>query len=298
MALMASTLISYGVAGLWQYAFLPVGRRLRLDWRTYRSGVAFSWRLFANNLLGFVFQRADTALVAWLMAPIQVAYFEMGKRVPLLLSRILVAGLVPFLPNISERVARNDLAGASRLLNQTVALFNVLVYTAALGIMLLAKPLITFLFSEKYLPCIPAINFLLLSTALSLQAGITGQTLIALNRPGLVTKVNIGAAVVSVAANVVLIPDFGIQGAAMAAVLTYAFSTALQSWLAFRNGMRLDLRAYVHPHLFMVVSVAIVWTTESAWLQSGAIALFVGLCFATSTITLEHVKKLASAVRP
>ncbi|MCC6490386.1 MAG: oligosaccharide flippase family protein, partial [Candidatus Hydrogenedentes bacterium] len=215
VALALCTFISYAAAAawlLWQVDHF----RLRSDmWATYSRAARFSIPLFLNNVLGFVYQRADTVLVAMLLgSPTLVAYFEMAKRIPNLFSRVLVAMLVPYLPGLSSRIANEDFSGASRLLNKTLGLVAFLGYASVLAVLVIQRPLIVLLFSERYLECLPVLWLLMTGACLALQSGILGLSLIAAGRPERVTGANLVSAAVSVVLNYAIIPRFGIIGAA------------------------------------------------------------------------------------
>ena len=298
LTLMLATLTSYVVAASWQYLGLPEGKRLRLHWPSYRGAVVFGFPLYLNNLLTFGFQRFDTILVAGLIGPIHVAYYEIAKRLPLLWARLFNSGLVPYLPGISRRIADGDMNGASRLLSQTASFAAVVSYSGALCMLVIQKPLILFLFSEKYLDSLAVLWVLLVGTCVAIQTGVMGQSLIALGKPGVVTKINVGTAVLSLGLNLILIPRLGMLGAAGAYLLAMAFSNSLQTWFALRNGFRLNVRHYLSVQLYMGLALCLSVCMGTAVWRLVALGLFVGLCLATGVVTPGHGKKLLSAFLP
>ncbi|MBI2434644.1 MAG: oligosaccharide flippase family protein, partial [Candidatus Hydrogenedentes bacterium] len=170
-----ATAASYALAAAWLYALLPEKRVPHLSITQYRSAVAFSWPLHANSLLTFVYQRFDTMLVTAMLGISAAAVYDMAKRIPALLSRVLGAFLVPFLPNVAELLAQEDRERARRLLNRALILTSCLGYLVTLATVVVQEPLLLLLFNKDYLAAAPVLGLLLTATCLGVQAGIMGQ---------------------------------------------------------------------------------------------------------------------------
>jgi len=298
LALMLATLISYTVAAMWQHAGLPEGRRPRLLWRPYREIIAFSWPLYLNNVLAFALYRFDTMIVAGLLAPVYVAHYEMAKSLPLLISGLLTAALVPYLPGISQRIAKSDMDGAARLASQSAILTGLLSYAVTLGLLVVQRPLIVFLFSEKYLPCLPVLWILLAGFSLGVQAGVMGQTLVALDKPIAVCVINIGAAVLSIGLNLVFIPRFGIVGAAYAYLVAVVFGLVLQTAYVVRYGLRIDLRRFLAMQLYAAAALAIGLVVQSPVGYAAGLGGFAGLCLLTRVVAPSQIRQMLIAFLP
>ncbi len=298
MTLFLATLASYAAVTLWEYANLPAGRRLRLDWNRYREAVGFSWPLYANNILTFVFQRIDTLLIAALSTPATVAYYEMAKRIPIILSRFLNSGLIPYLPGISSRIAKGDIAGAGSMLNVALPLAAVLGYSATLAIVLIQKPLILLLFSDKYIPALEVLWLLLTGFCVMVQTGILGFSLIGLGKPLAVTIINTVTALSSLGANVLLIPRFGIVGAGAVFLAAMVFSNVMHIIAVQHRGLRVALGKYLATQFFMVLALLLaIWAGGPIW-RLAALCLFPGLCFGARVITPAQVRTMLSALAP
>ena len=286
LALTLCTFVSYFAAAAWVTFRVGHSRAGPGMWSSYVHAVRFSAPLYLNNLLGFAFQRIDTLLVAMLMgSPTQVAYFEMAKRLPNMFARVLSAALVPYLPGLSSRLANNDYPGATRLLNKTFGLVAFLGYTSVLTVMVIQRPLIVILFSERYLPCLDILWLLLTGACLALQTGILGLSLVAAGHPASVTRANIVTAGVSLAVNCAVIPRFGVTGAAWAFVAATSVSTILQGLALYRCELRLTWRSVLAPHAAVFFSLLLSQYGNVAAARILALLLFVIVCLGTSVVT-------------
>ncbi|GMV91470.1 MAG: hypothetical protein AMXMBFR82_12480 [Candidatus Hydrogenedentota bacterium] len=299
LTLALCTLTAYTVAAVWLGAFAFPWASLRRCARAYFDAVQFSKPLYVNNIMAFTTQRFDTFLVALLLGnPVVVAYYEMAKRLPNMYTRILVSTLVPYLPGISARVAEGDTEGAARLLNKTLALILFLGYTSVLAILVIERPLIVLLFSEKYLPSVSVLWLLMTGTCLAIQSGTFGQSLIALGKPGLVAWANLVSGVFSVTANLVLIPRYGIFGAGVAYLCTMAVTAGIQGFWAHRNGMRLRLGRVAMAHAVMAGCLALGQSFPAFGWRAGALLVFVAASFAVSLVSVGQLVQLARLLIP
>jgi len=291
--LMLAALAGYAASALISYLLLTEGRRLRLDWEAYRESLSFSAPLYVNNLLTFAFVRFDSVLVAAMLGPAAVAYYELGaKRLAGYGSRILQAALVPYLPNASYLIAQGEWERAAHLLDRVSNITVFVCYLGILAALAIQERLIAILFTAEYLNALPAFAPVLVSVCLGLQAGIMGQSLIALGKPRVVTMINAATALVAVAANLILIPRLGLAGAGWAAVTAMAFSNAAQTWAVRCNGLPIDLRRHVLAHIFMLFSLGILAWSQAVPGRVAAWFAFLALGIVGGVVPLHEIKAL------
>ncbi len=303
--LVLAMVLSYFVSVAW------MGAKLRVGWRVYghfrpvrstmdniRGMLRFSWPLYANQLLTFFYQRFDTVLVSALMGLAPAAVFEMVKRLPMVMTRILGAGLTPYLPHLTRLIATDDKSGAARLAERSARITACMGYAAALAVIVFREPVVRLLFSSEYLSGTGTLALLLSSAVIALQTGVMGQTLIAMGRNVAVTIINIGLVAVGLAMNVVLIPLFGMDGAGWASVTAIAFSGVLQACWVRRHGIPVRWAAVLLPHAVFALACLPPLLADSVALRLSGIALFVTLSFALGVVTPGEIRQAADALRP
>lgn len=286
-------------AAVWLFLSFPEGARWNARPDAAKECVRFSLPLYANSLLGFVFQRFDTMLIVlFLQSAPAVALYEMAKRIPVLLSRLLGATAVPFLPTLSGMLGQHQEKEAARFLARATGLVAFLGYAGVLSIVLVQEWLLILLFNREYLAAAPVLGLLAAAAAIGVQAGLMGQTLIALGKPGWVTSANVATALINVAANAVLLPIFGLMGAAIAAAGAAFFSLAAQTWCVRRNGLHVLWAAWALPQVFMMAAGGTIWLGHAApAARLIALGLFLAGCFATRVIAISDLWKLVRAFR-
>jgi PST family polysaccharide transporter len=184
------------------------------------------------------------------------------------------------------------------LVNKTASITAFLSYSAALAILVVQEPLVTMLFSAKYLPAIPVLWLLLTGICIQAQAGLMGLALVAANRPKAITVINIFAALASVGGCFVLIPWFGISGAGFAYLASMAFSDITQTFCARRSGLAIRWAQFFKPHAWMTLALAVDLGTDSVLGRVFALGLFLVLCILTGVMPLAQLKDLGRVFLP
>jgi O-antigen/teichoic acid export membrane protein len=224
------------------------------------------------------------------------ACFEYGaKRLPNYFSSFMAAALVPFLPGVAGALGEGRHAEAAQMLERTYRMTSLISYGAVFLALLFQAPVIRFLLTEKGMAGLPALSLIMVSSGMALQAGIMGLTLVALDRPYIVTWTNILAAIVSVIANIILIPRFGLVGAGWSAIAATGLSNILQTAGVWHAGLGFSVGTWLKPHLLLGISILILFfggnTTE---MRIVALLVFIAGAF---VLRLVSVAELDAATR-
>ena len=297
--LTGSILAAYAVAVLFLLFGLRDMRSTSFQWQLFRRNILFSMPLYANSMIGFFLQRFDTVLVLALLDAPSAAIYEMAKRLPVVFSRVMGALLVPFLPNISELIAAGECTKASALISQTFSFIAVLGYTGIFAVVVIQEFILVLIFSPEYLPATRILAILLGATCLLVQSGIMGQSLIALGRPRYIVWVNLFLAVCGVVLNTLLIPHFGMLGAALVALSIAASSCFLQAFYTHRLGIVLDKKRCILPTLFFLILGAPVLLSQFALaMRIAALFLFLVLSLGFGVIHPRQVRGIFTRLIP
>jgi O-antigen/teichoic acid export membrane protein len=209
---------------------------------TVRSLFKYGLRLYPASLSGFFSYRADVYLLALLVGdPVQLGLYSIA---------VGLAELVFFLPDSVVTVFFPHVAGGSREeADETVALVT-RITVAATGLAALPLALAAFIAVNLILPAytggLPALYVLLpgvvmLSASKTLSAYLNG-----IGRGGTVSMTAMASLAANVVINLVLIPVFGIVGAAAASLASYSLGALLQVTICARIAGR-PARTFLVP---------------------------------------------------
>jgi O-antigen/teichoic acid export membrane protein len=232
-----------GVAAV--MSFLLVSKRLlpfislrpTLDISTFKLLGRFSALKFVNQVAATTVMQIDKFLVGAMVSLSAVGYFvvplQVAQRLPALVGNVAVA----FLPAASAFHGQSDRVRLNELYLRATKLVALLVLPLSSMLVIFAHPILTFwigpTFAEK--SSLP-LQLLAIGYGLNTFSTIPAITSDSMGRPGVTASFSVASTVLNVGVSLLLIPRFGIEGAALAIVVN---SVLLVPYFIF----------YVHRHV-------------------------------------------------
>ena len=230
--LAASGLGCLAAAGL--AARLAGATPLRFDPVVQRRLLTDAWPVGLGMALTSVYYYLDTVLLG-LFGHRQAVGWYSAAYVFITAAALLIAAIRgAFLP-YQARLAHGPAGERSALLRGYGALTVSLALPVALGGMVAAGPLLSFLFGAEYRPATLALQILSLNAGLMFVSSFLGSQLLAGDRQR-TYLVGVGAgAVINTVLNVILIPLYSLEGAALATVLAELWVAGFMYWQTRRD---------------------------------------------------------------
>jgi O-antigen/teichoic acid export membrane protein len=233
-------------AGSWAFAaalvFVPMLPRLRLgslDRAHLGKVVRFSLKSHANVAMSQLNYRLDMFVVAYLVSDLgQLAFYHVAAS---------LAGLIWLLPDTYGVALYPRLAGAgsarerTRQVIEALRLVGLVSIAAAAALAALAGWGVPLLFGAPYAASVLPVLVLLPGVVLMAGTKILSRQLLSENRHQWSAVCSLVGVVVNVAANLVLVPRYGVVGAAGAATIAYIVTSlgmlaaALPGWQTARD---------------------------------------------------------------
>jgi O-antigen/teichoic acid export membrane protein len=215
-------------------------------WRLFRSfDRAYAVRmarqatpLVLSSLLGLVVFNLDLIMLRFMRGAESAGYYAAAYALIGLLMNLGIAFYLNLIPGLSR--LREDRVAFQALYGSATLLAFVFILPVVIGGTLLAKPLIRTVFGPSYAPSAAPLVPLVFAAGLTLLRFVPQALVIAADRRREVLWVNAIGAVISVALNVVLIPRFGMMGAAASTLTTDTVRLIIALVLARRAGARDD----------------------------------------------------------
>ena len=178
------------------------------------------------RLLTLVEQRINFLLLAFFVGEIAVGWYAPPSRLIDMVGLLTLAAadaLLPLLSRLFVDSRERFLAAAERVLRYIVIVFVPL----ALGISILARELVLWLFGAEYLNSVPVLQYLAWVMLLLTCSFLFGTMLLAMREWKAGAMLKLVAAVTAVASGLVLVPINQHVGAAQAFLLTEAVNTVV-----------------------------------------------------------------------
>jgi len=275
-------LVGGAVAGavirvLLSYVMHPFRPRFTLvRWRELMS---FSKWLILNNFCAFLFTRSDTFVIGKIIGPQAVGLYGMAFDIANMTTSNLLApmrrALFPAYATVSREPARLSAAFVD------VFAFVMLIGTPlALGIGLVAGPLIHVMLGPQWLDTIPLIQVLSLYGLLNLVSAGSGPIFLATGRPQYMMYVQGSTTFIMIPLLILGTLHYGAVGAATAVTITTAIAVLIDFQLVIRLlhlPVRVLLRASWRPMLAGAGMTPAVLAPQLFWPEPQSLAGWGGL---------------------
>jgi O-antigen/teichoic acid export membrane protein len=289
-------ILGYGVWGaltgyIVGYALVSIPGLLALDLRFYRylevnSSIEpglrkriaeYSAPLTVTSAATGVSTYIDTILIGFFLNPASVGFYILAKQFSQFVETPAHALGFSLAPTYGAEKAQDDVQRASNVYETSLRYTLVFYIPAAGGLVLIAEPMIRYVFSPEYLAAVPVLRILAIYIVFRSVATITADGLNYLGRARSRALIETSTVVLNVLLNILLIPRIGIVGAAIATVISYTTFTAI---IIYIISLELDLR-----HHYLLEDIFIIFVITG--IMCGGVVL--GLQFVTSLFSLFWV---------
>ncbi|MGD9160756.1 MAG: polysaccharide biosynthesis C-terminal domain-containing protein [Desulfobacteraceae bacterium] len=185
----------------------------------FSFGLRGNISMFANEVV----RRVDILFIAYFLGAEQVGYYAVSVSVAEIFLALPDAISLPFLP-IRMGMDQSEASSFSPFVIKYVFLIMVFVcgITAFIG-----KPAIFILYGREFFPAlVPMLCLLPGILALSLYQFLKAD-IYSINRPGFISIVSLITMTCNLVLNYLMIPQYGINGAAISSSISYAISTLI-----------------------------------------------------------------------
>ena len=198
---------------------------------SYRQLFAYGLPYYPGSLTTFLSLRIDVYLLAWLLADpaAPLGYYSLA---------VTIAQLAFFLPDAVSAIFFPHVAGVTRAeSDKQVAMVArvTLLLTSGMAIVLVPTAIILIrVVLPAFEQSLPPLFVILPGVVALSQTKVLNSYVAGLGMTALTSYVNVGSLVINVIANLILIPRFGIVGAAGASLISYSVSAIALSFVASR----------------------------------------------------------------
>lgn len=199
----AMALMGYGVWSLVFQQVLNVGIATAVLWFTVRwrpikafslerlkGLVSFGWKLLVSGLIDAVYNNVRQLLIGKLYTEADLAFYNRGQQVPTLVVINVNNSLDSVLLPVMSRV-QDDIESLLAMCRRSMAVNTYVVAPLMMGVTFCAEPLVSLVFTDKWLPCVPYLRIFCIAFTLSPLQTITVDVVKALGRSDLYLKLEI-----------------------------------------------------------------------------------------------------------
>ena len=266
-----------------------------------KGALKFFARIAVPFALAAVFARvysyADSILLSKLAGDVAVGWYSIPYKITYAFQFIPLALVAALYPKFSEYFA-SDKQKLALVYEQGIKYLLLVVMPIAVGIGILAKPIILSLYTPEYLNSILPLQVLLAGLVFSYISFPIGAFLNACNRQATQTAIVFFVMILNIALNFFLIPRYGVVGAAVSALAGNFVLTAwgyiivpriitISHWFLFKSLGQILLAASVMGAVVYLVNISFGYIIA---ILVGAI-IYITTLFAFRALTVAQVKE-------
>jgi O-antigen/teichoic acid export membrane protein len=239
--------------------------------------------------MAVVYDRVDVLMLSKLTSATETAYYSVPYTMVKLTWAVPSVIALAFFPLFTQ-LRREDPAEGERTFLLVMRIFFFLAVPAAVGIAFSGADVIPFAFGSRYDESVPVLAILAWTIVFSFQNYILWYGILATHRERAVLPIQATGLALNIALNFALIPLWGASGAAVALLISDAWTVAGQAWLVHRHLYRLDV-----VHLLGQPLAALAVVTPLALLLHQVSPLLAGIAGAFACVALLLVRYVPPA---
>lgn len=245
---------------------------LNFDGRLLKGILAFSFPIYLNQLYSILYSKGYSILLAVMLSPAAVAYFNIATRIPNIIEQMRQAYITVFFPTILDLI-KDKFEKAKDLLHVSIVLGFVVVIVGSGVFFPFQKEIMALIFSVKYEVCSLAAFIMLVRCVFTFCNPIMGHTLIALGQNKAPLYINFAVTTIAFGTTYILIPLLGYMAAVYVSLIASSIGFFL-NWLYLRfSGMHIKLWNHLAPIFvsFLVFILAMTYEHKLYVLLSGLV---------------------------
>lgn len=190
-----------------------------LRWRSLQPAFSYGGRAHAANAVGFLNYRADQLIVNGMLGPASLGIYSVAVNLAERLWLVVSNASAVLMPRIA---AGKDITHNAEITSQLARVMLALLLLSCAMLAGLSPYLIPLMFGAAYAGAVIPLICLLPGIAAMGYTKVVSNYLAAVGRPEINARNATVGLVVNIVANVLLIPGYGIMGAAIATSISYS----------------------------------------------------------------------------
>jgi O-antigen/teichoic acid export membrane protein len=292
--LILARVISSLVACILALFFIPIKKRLFFKMDIFVEFIKFGYPLQINSILGFIYTRVDTIAVAVYLHPVDIAFYEVARKIPDSLRSLYDPFISVYFPFVSKRYSLEGRGSASELLNQAVRFVAFVTLLGAAIAILFGREILVLVFSDKYSSIAPVFILFMFNLSIALISNVMGNTLVAAGDTKKPPIINFFNAIASWLGTILFIPSLALIGATIANTFGTAVALPLNRYFLQKKTDLKDTE-YIKPLGLFGIWTALFYliSPESMLIKIAFLVAYFLASYFLSIITIKDITQLA-----
>ena len=241
-------------------------RSLVCDRQTQREMRAYSIPLIFNNVCWWINNSLDRYIIIWILGTAQNGIYSVAYKIPTILSIFQSVFSQAWSLSAIKEFDSEDKDG---FFSKTYKVYNAGMVMTCTILIFLNIPLAKILFAKDFFEAWQSSSILLLASLFTALGAFLGSIFSAIKKTKIFAVSTVIAAIINVFLNCLLIPIIGIQGAAIATVISF-FVMWIIRLILVKKEIRLKIPVLKHMVSYILLLIQIIvehFCPQFFWLQ-------------------------------
>lgn len=269
--------------------------KFKFNWLLCRKIIQDTLPITVSTFMITVYYSMDTVMLGFMRSEQEVGWYTAAYK--FLNLAVVPLGIIvqAFLPTLSNAY------GSQALMKQRATILAKILLIIGVPIsatgVVFAQDFIELIYGNSYLQASTALTLLMANACLIYSNTVYGNPLVAWNQQKKQMYVILAGGATNIALNFLLIPEYGIEGAAIATLLSEAIVLIGQSFLHFQIVRQLYISIFIRVLIAAFISVSIVVLWNKVYYLSLALSLaliatfFIGLSLLLKIVDPDFLRK-------
>ena len=197
-----------------------------LNKNLFKDFFSYGSKAYMGNVTTFLYLRIDMWMINIFLNPLAVGFYSIAVGLSEKIWLISQSAGTVLFPKVAAETNKKNLKEFTPIVNRNILFITMLI---AILFLLLGRWIIVSLYSEKFLESVLPFQILLIGAVTLGGSRIITNDIAGRGKPMLNTYVAIASVILNILLNIILIPKFGIIGAAWATAISYSITFILKT---------------------------------------------------------------------
>lgn len=190
----------------------------------------FGFYVVLANSIGMINTQIDSLMIGHFMSATDVGYYAVAVLFMQAITLLPQAVQRVTNPSIARYYGKKDYGNIRSLIKETMFKISLITIVIALFLAIFGKILIGIIFTNEFLPAYIPLLILLIGYSIYAAFVSVGTCLSSIGKVQIVFRISLVCAILNTLLNIILIPRFGLLGAASATSISLVFTTLINMY--------------------------------------------------------------------
>lgn len=209
------------------------GKHLTFSWKTAKRMFNSSKHYIVSSMMVTIFAQTDKIMIKLMLNKTEVGYYSAAVTCAGLTSFVFSAIIDSMRPSIYAYKKNNNYEAYEKNISRLYCLIIYLALIQSFAMSILSSLIIKVIYGTNYNPSISALRIIVWYTTFSYMGAVRNVWILGEGKQKYLWILNSGGALTNVILNFILIPIMGIDGAALASLITQIFTNIVMNAIVY-----------------------------------------------------------------